>query len=89
MGIILHFVIALGAATVYYIASRRFTFLLEGPIVYGIIYGALVYLFMHMIVLPVSNVSPRHVSLINKLCEFVEHWFCVGLPISISVRHYS
>jgi hypothetical protein len=24
-----------------------------------------------------------------KACEFVEHWFCVGLPIALSVRHYS
>jgi len=43
LGIIPHFAIALGAATVYYLASRRLTFLVSRAVL-GLIYGALVYL---------------------------------------------
>jgi hypothetical protein len=89
LGIVLHFTIALGAASVFYVASRKVKFLLERPVLSGIIYGALVYLFMHWIVLPLSAVEARNMPLIYKVCEFVEHWFCVGLPIALSVRHYS
>ena len=89
LGVVLHFVIALGAATVFYLASRRLTFLLERPILSGLIYGALVYLFMHWVVLPLSAVPHGHTPFIYKATEFVEHWFCVGLPISLSVHHYS
>jgi len=89
LGVVLHFVIALGAATVYYLASRNFTFLLSRAILCGLIYGALVYLFMHIVVLPLSAAPKGDMPLVYKAFEFVEHWFCVGLPIALSVRHYS
>jgi hypothetical protein len=55
-------------------------------VLFGLIYGALVYFFMHLIVLPLSAVPPRSMPFIYKAFEFVEHWFCVGLPIALSVR---
>jgi uncharacterized membrane protein YagU involved in acid resistance len=89
LGVLLHFVIAFGAAAVYYLVSRKFPFLVHRAILSGLIYGALVYFFMHLIVLPLSAAPHSHVPLIYKACEFVEHWFCVGLPIALSIRHYS
>jgi len=89
LGVVLHFVIALGAAAVYYLASRELTFLVSRAVLSGIVYGALVYLFMHIVVLPLSALPVRHTPLIYKATEFVEHWFCVGLPIALSVRQYS
>jgi uncharacterized membrane protein YagU involved in acid resistance len=89
LGVVLHFFIALGAATVYYLASRRLEILGHRAVLFGLIYGALVYLFMHLIVLPLSAVPKGHMPLIYQACEFVEHWFCVGLPIALSVSHYS
>ena len=89
LGVILHFVIALGAATVYYLASRRLTFLVSRAVLCGLIYGALVYLFMHLVVLPLSATPKGPTHFIYQAFEFVEHWFCVGLPIALSVRHYS
>ncbi|HUJ32347.1 MAG TPA: hypothetical protein VLY23_13765 [Candidatus Acidoferrum sp.] len=89
LGVLLHFCIALGAATVYYLASRDLALLVDRAVLCGLIYGALVYLFMHLVVLPLSAAPHRHTPLIYQACEFVEHWFCVGLPIALSVRHYS
>lgn len=89
LGVVLHFVIALGAAAVYYLASRKLTFLLDRAVLSGLIYGALIYLFMHVVVLPLSAVPKSDMPLLYKAAEFVEHWFCVGLPIALSVRHYS
>ena len=40
LGVILHFVIALGAATVYYLASRKWRFLVDRPVIAGMIFGA-------------------------------------------------
>jgi len=40
-------------------------------------------------VLPVSAIPTSHMPLIYKAYEFVEHWFCVGLPIALSIRRYS
>lgn len=89
LGVALHFLIALGAATVYYLASRKLSFMINRAVLFGLVYGALVYSFMHVVVLPLSAASDGHMAFIYKLCEFIEHWFCVGLPIALSVRHYS
>ena len=88
LGVVCHFVIALGAATVYYLASRRWRFLVERPGVSGMTFGACVYLFMHYVVIPLSAAGPSHMSFALKSAEFVEHWFCVGLPIAFSVRRF-
>ena len=89
LGVLCHFIIALGAATVYYLASRRLKILVDRAVLMGLIYGALVYLFMHLIVVPLSAFPKGHAPLIYQAAEFVEHWFCVGLPIALCVRHYS
>jgi len=44
---------------------------------------------MHIVVLPLSATPKVDMPLRYKVAEFVEHWFCVGLPISLSMRHYS
>jgi uncharacterized membrane protein YagU involved in acid resistance len=89
LGTVLHFVIALGAATVYYLASRKLGLLTSHAVLCGMIFGALVYLFMHLVVVPLSAVHTRHMPLVYQVAEFVWHWFGVGLPIALSVRRYS
>ena len=88
LGVICHFAIALGAATVYYLASRKWRFLVDRPVVSGMIFGACVYLVMHYVVIPLSAAGPSHLSVALRSAEFVEHWFCVGLPIAFSVRRF-
>ena len=89
LGVLLHFIIALGAATVYYLASRKLGILVHRAVLSGLLYGALVYLFMHLVVVPLSAAPKGHMPWVYQAAEFVEHWFCVGLPIALSVRHYS
>jgi hypothetical protein len=89
LGFVFHFCIALGAATVYYLASRRLPILVRHAIPCGMIFGALVYLFMHFVVIPLSLVPRGNTPMIYKVTEFVWHWFGVGLPIALSVRRYS
>ncbi len=89
LGVVLQFVIALSGATVYYLASRKLPILVSHAVVCGLIYGALFYLFMHFVVVPLSAAPRRHATLIHQATEFVEHWFIVGLPIALSVRRYS
>ena len=89
LGIILHFFIALSAATIYYLASRKFRILVRYAVVAGMVYGAAVYFFMHLVVVPLSAVPPGPTPFAYEAAEFVEHWFCVGLPIALSVRRYA
>jgi uncharacterized membrane protein YagU involved in acid resistance len=89
LGVALHFLIAFGAAVVYYLASRKMGFLLDHAVLSGTTFGGLVYLFMHLVVLPLSAVHHGHMPIVYQVCEFVEHWFFVGLPIALSVRRYA
>jgi hypothetical protein len=89
LGVFLHFVIAFGAATIYYLASRKLPYLVDDAFVCGLVYGALVFSFTHVIIVPLSNAPHGNMPTLYRIAEFVWHWFGVGLPISFSVRHYS
>jgi hypothetical protein len=42
-----------------------------------------------MVVVPLSAVPPHPTPLVQRTCEIVEHALGVGLPIALSIRHYS
>jgi uncharacterized membrane protein YagU involved in acid resistance len=60
LGLALHFVIAFGAATLYFAVSRSMRILVEQAALCGALYGVAVYFFMNRIVVPLSGaVSTR------------------------------
>ncbi len=89
LGLLCHFVIAFGAAIVYFVASRALRVLVDQAVVFGALYGVAVYFFMNRIVLPLSAVAKRPFSLKLMIVGVVIHIFCVGLPISLSLRRFS
>jgi uncharacterized membrane protein YagU involved in acid resistance len=89
LGLALHFVIAFGAATVFFIASCGLRFLLDHAVVSGVLYGVVVYFFMQRVVIPLSRANRNPFSLKFMLIGIIIHIFCVGLPISLSVRKHS
>jgi len=90
LGVVLHFFIALSAAAVYYTASRRLRFLVEHPLVCGLIYGAVVDEVMTLVVLPLSALHARGpFELRSLILGLLVHMVVVGLPISFSVRRFA
>ena len=89
LGLLCHFVIAFGAATVYFAASRAVPALLQHTFASGALYGVAVYFFMSRIVLPLSAAARRPFSMKMMIIGVVIHIFCVGFPISLSVRRFS
>jgi hypothetical protein len=90
LGILLHYFIALSAATVYYAASRKLTFLRDSPIVCGLFYGIAVWLVMNLVVLPLSAIHAQGPFQYYPMVKgLLVHMFCIGLPIALSVRRYS
>jgi hypothetical protein len=90
LGAALHFFIAFSAASVYYLASRKLPFLTEHAIIWGLIYGEIVFLVMNYVVLPLSAIH-RVPKLTPALIITgpIGHLFLVGLPIALAVRRYS
>jgi uncharacterized membrane protein YagU involved in acid resistance len=89
LGLALHFTIAFGAATVFFIASRAFCFLIDHAVLSGILYGISVYFFMQRVVIPLSHANRNPFSLKFMIIGIVIHIFCVGLPIALSIRKYA
>jgi len=87
-GLGIHFLIAFTAACVFYAASRKLRFMIERPVVAGILYGVAVYLFMYWVVVPLS-VGRGPFSWSSTIIAIVTHMVCVGLPISLMVSRYS
>ena len=90
LGVLLHFFIAFSATAVYYAASRQWKFLVNQAVVYGILYGAAVYWFMQLVVLPLSAFKGANGFTLGQiLTGSLVHILCVGLPIALVVRRFS
>ncbi len=89
LGLLLHCVIGLCIATVYYLASLKWPVLLRRPIVCGLIFGMIAYLGMNYIVIPLSAARSGTFRLSYFLIEITGHAFLVGLPIALAARKSS
>jgi len=90
LGLLLHFFIALSAATIYYETSSRLTFLKEHPFVCGLFFGAAVDEIMNLVVLPLSALHARGpYTLHDLILGLLVHMMVIGLPISFSVRRFA
>jgi hypothetical protein len=56
VGVAIHYTIAFFWTAVYWVASRRMGVLIGRPVVCGLVYGAVVYLIMNFVVLPLTRV---------------------------------
>jgi hypothetical protein len=84
IGLLLHFLIAGIAATIYYAISRSVSIILNRPVLFGALYGIAVHLIMSRIVVPLSRVQKRKFSIGAFLTQLVIHVSCVGLPIALA-----
>jgi len=91
MGVVLHYLIALAWAAIFFAASRKFALLIRRPVISGLLYGLGVYLFMNLVLLPLSNVpNTRHaISLASRINGVLAVVIFIGLTISLLVRRIS
>jgi hypothetical protein len=90
LGIALHFFIALSAAVVYYLASRKLTFLAEHWLICGMFFGIGLWLVMNLIVLPLSAIHFKGPFMLHGMIQgLLVHMIIIGLPISFSVKQFS
>jgi hypothetical protein len=87
LGLILHFVIALLLALIFYGACVVIPALIRRPVIVGACYGFAVFWVMNLIVLPLSA-FPRKVTFapIVVITGLVVHMFLVGVPIALATR---
>jgi hypothetical protein len=90
LGLVLHLGITVVAAWAYLFCARRATYIRDHYLVCGSIFGALVYLVMNFVVLPLSAVPFKLIySPLVIVQGFVSHALLVGIPIALCVRRFS
>lgn len=89
LGLLLHFVIAFGATTVFYLASRKMPWLIQHAVLAGVLYGIFVHQFMQQVVLPLSAFHKAPFNVSALVIGLVTHIVCVGLPIALTVKKFS
>ena len=85
LGLVLHFILMMIIAAIYYFASTQLRFLVTRPIWWGALYGFLVYWVMNLVVLPLSA-FPSQVKFVPivVVTSLIVHAFGIGVPIAIA-----
>jgi uncharacterized membrane protein YagU involved in acid resistance len=89
LGLLCHYVIALGAAAIYFALSRNLPFLHRNIILSAALWGTIVYFAMQYVVLPLSRIGMPHFNLKFTVIGLVIHFFCIGLPIVLITRRFA
>jgi uncharacterized membrane protein YagU involved in acid resistance len=89
VGLLVHFTVAFTAAAVYYAVSRKLRVLVERPVLCGLFYGELVFLFMYFVVIPTSAIGQPRFNIATYITGPIGHPLLVGLPIALCVRRFS
>ena len=87
LGLLCHFVIALGAAATYFAVTRFLPFLNRiNLLMSAAIWGTIVYFFMQYVTLPLSRIGMPRFNLKFTIIGLIIHFFCIGLPITAITR---
>lgn len=88
LGAFLHYFIAFSWTAIFYTASRKFGLLVRRPVLSGLVYGGFVYVFMNVVVVPLSRVPhlTRHISLAAHINAVLSVVIFIGLVASLLVR---
>lgn len=77
------------AAAVYYVASRKLRGLVDHPVLCGLIYRELVFLFMYFVVIPLSAIGRPQFNIATYITGPLGHPLLVGLPIAFCTHRFA
>jgi len=89
LGFFTQYLIAIGAAAVFYAVSAWLPALRRSAVAAGLVFGGGLYLFMYRIVLPLSAIPFRPSFAPSALFPaLAAHMFLIGLPIALCARRF-
>ncbi len=88
LGGILHIVVSMIWAFLFFSLSLRFSFLSKDWRVVGCLYGVVIWAAMVFVVIPVSRTPPIELELKTAVVDIVLLILCGGLPISFLIQRH-
>lgn len=89
IGLLIHFGVALGVATGFYLLARAFPFVIRHAVISGIVYGIVVYFAMQYIFVPLTQVKQGPFSWSGFISGILIHMFVVGLPPALITKRFA
>jgi len=87
LGLLLHFILMLLIAIIFFLAARRIRFLVAQPVTAGAAYGIVIYWVMNLIVLPLSAFPGTfEFDPIVVPAGLLVHALLIGVPIGLASR---
>lgn len=89
LGAICHFLIAFCAAAAYVTASSFNLVLRQQAVLGGLVFGALMFFFMHYIVVPLSNAASGPMTPLLYAINLADHMVLFGVPIALCAKYFT
>lgn len=86
VGAVVHLLVASAVVVAFYLAASRLRVLARHPYACGSLYGVLVYLFMNLVVIPLSAIGGPRFALPSVINGLAIHVVGVGIPAALFVR---
>lgn len=83
LGLALHFFIAISMSVAYYLVARQWPLLVRRPALCGVVYGAILYVVMNFVVIPLSAAPHATKWSLWVALSIAVHMFLIGLPIAL------
>ncbi len=84
LGLVLHFVVALGIVTTFVVASRFLPALARRPLLVGPLYGVAAFFVMNLVVIPLSAIGTVVLRWPGAINGLLIHAVIVGPPAAIA-----
>ena len=88
VGVIFHLSIATIWTALFFLSYKY----INGPVknwrLAGFLYGIVVWAGMNLVVLPLSNIPPRNITVSGSITAALILILCIGLPVSYSANRY-
>jgi uncharacterized membrane protein YagU involved in acid resistance len=89
LGFFSHFAIVCVFALAYVLATKRFSALNARPFLFGAIYGALIYVVMNYVVVPLSATNFHAPTGLYLVLGMLVHVFGIGVTVALFARRAS
>jgi hypothetical protein len=89
IGFFSHYGILLGAAAIYFCATRVMPWMMRHAYLYGVVFGVCIYGVMHLVVLPLSNAPAFKGTTVGTVADFAMHALVIGPAIALTLKRFS
>ena len=88
VGLVFHFIIAYSWTVVFFLLYPRLTFLSRNRIVTAIGYGAVIWVVMNLLVLPLTRIPQRSITPKSAIIGAMILMGAIGVPLSYRAARY-